>query len=255
MDQAVRAFFATEYEHNWYLAARVAVLSATIRSLPDVAPGRLIVDVGAGTGSILAHVAGTTDVLGVEGDWQLARAGRELHNVPMVIANLDGPIPLTAGSADLALSLDVLEHLDDEAAALAEVFRILRPGGTLVITVPAFQSLWSRHDELHHHKRRYSRRALLQVLGAAGFSCRRITYFNTLLFPLVYLSRRLETLRGDAVAAPTDYEKPPRVVARALRRLFELEAYVLPRWNLPVGVSLLGIATRPSSGRHMKSDR
>jgi SAM-dependent methyltransferase len=245
VDAEIREFFTEQYDRNWYLAARAAVLTTIIRPLCRARSACRLVDVGAGTGSILAQVGGDAGGIGIEGDWQLARYGHARHRVRFLVADVAGAIPLSAATADVTLSLDVLEHLDDDRAALREMFRILRPGGTLVVTVPAFQSLWSRHDQLHHHKRRYSKLELLEVLAATGFACTRITYFNTLLFPLVYVSRKLESLGSGDRGRKTDYEKAPRALATLLGWIFALEARVIPRWDLPVGVSLLAIATRP----------
>lgn len=243
MDSQIVQFFENQYEENWYLTARRRVLTTVVDALRGSAPWRLV-DVGGGTGSILAHLAERNGGIVIEGDWQLARVGQARHRLPFVVADIGAAIPLRGGSADAVLSLDVLEHLDDDGAALAEIFRILKPGGTLIVAVPALQALWSRHDELHHHRRRYSKRTLLAALAATGFSCRRVTYYNSLLFPVVYAARRWERIRGVRPDAPTDYEKATWL-AGVLQRVFELEARILTQWNLPVGVSLLAVATRP----------
>jgi len=239
VDSEINRLFTEQYESNWYLKSRAEVLAAIIRPLCGV--GCRLVDVGAGTGAILARVA-TKVAIAIEGDLNLARVGRSGHRLPFLVADLSSGIPLSGQTADVVLSLDVFEHLVDDRAAMAEVFRILRPGGCLVVSVPAFQSLWSRHDDLHHHKRRYSKQALLDALAATGFACTRVTYFNSLLFPIVWASRKLE---GITRPSANDYEKPHRLLARALGRIFRFEARIIPRWNLPVGVSLLAIATRP----------
>lgn len=240
MDAEINQLFIDQYESNWYLHARAEVLAAIIR--PLCLTGCRLVDVGAGTGAILSRVTDAARVA-IEGDLALARVGRMGHGLPFLVADLAGGIPLADHSADVVLSLDVFEHLVDDRGAMIEAFRILRPGGRLVVSVPAFQSLWSRHDELHHHKRRYSKELLLDTLAAAGFDCTRVTYFNTLLFPVVWLSRKLEAFTQPAA---NDYEKPPRLLARVMGAIFGFESRLVPRWNLPVGVSLLAIATRPS---------
>jgi SAM-dependent methyltransferase len=244
MDVGINRFFAEQYEANWYLASRADVLASIIAPLCAAGPQGRLVDFGAGVGSILARIHGDVIRIGIEGEWELASVGRGRHGLDFVVADLARGIPLVSHSADVIVALDVIEHLDDDGAALAEIFRVLKPTGTLVVSVPAFQRLWSRHDELHHHKRRYSKQGLRDVVTASGFSCTRVTYFNCLLFPLVVASRMLERLSLSPRDAATDYEKPPQWLAGLLRRVFGFEARLVPYLDLPVGVSLLAVATK-----------
>lgn len=249
MDARIQEFFTDHYESNWYLASRAEVLAAVINPVCRTTSGCRVVDVGAGTGSILARVKGGGPAFGIEGEWALARAGQANQTATFVVANLGHGIPLSNQSADVVLALDVLEHLDDDRTVMDEVFRILRPSGHFIISVPAFQGLWSRHDELHHHKRRYSKQRLFDIIASAGFRCTRMTYFNCLLLPLVYASRKLESFTRPSAS---DYEKAPPRLARALGAIFRFESRIVPRWNLPIGVSLLAVATRPD-GRSGKA--
>lgn len=244
MDEEINRFFTEQYESNWYLGARADVLAAIIAPLCTVGPGLRVVDFGAGVGSILARIDGGAARIGIEGEWELARVGHVTHGLSFVVADLTGRIPLASQCADVVVALDVIEHLDDDHGALAEIHRVLKPAGRLVISVPAFQSLWSRHDELHHHKRRYSKHQLRELVASSGFSCARVTYFNSLLFPLVYASRMLERVSSGNRGGATDYEKPPRLVASLLRRVFGFEARLVPHVDFPIGVSLLAIATK-----------
>lgn len=244
MDHSIYQLFREQYEDNWYFAARADVLTAVIAPLCPAGRAFSIADVGGGTGSLLARVRQHGRAVAIEGDLQLAQVGRQLYGIPFVQGDLSHGVPLNDDTLDIVLMLDVLEHVEDERALLSEVARVLRPHGRLVVSVPAFQALWSRHDELHHHKRRYSRRSLVDVLTAAGFACERVTYFNTLLFPLVYGSRSLERFSSRWRGSTTDYERGPRIMTAVLRWLFSLERRIIPRWNLPVGVSLLVLARR-----------
>lgn len=244
MDPQITGFFTDHYENNWYLASRADVLAAVIAPICRADPRCRLVDVGAGTGAILARLknGGGGAAVGIEGEWGLARIGRASHNAAFLVADLARGIPLSNRSVDVVLALDVLEHLEDDRRMTHEVFRILRPSGHFIVSVPAFQALWSRHDELHHHKRRYSRRELRDVIRSTGFSCTRMTYFNSFLLPLVYVSRKLEPYTRPS---SNDYEKASPLLARVLGAIFRLESRIIPRWNLPIGVSLLAIATRP----------
>ncbi len=101
-------------------------------------------------------------------------------------------MPFADDSFDLAVSLDVIEHLEDDLAALRELRRTVAPGGALLVTVPAYQWLWSGHDEINHHHRRYTRRTLQRVAEQAGWSQVRTTYFNSLLLPVAIVLRVLD---------------------------------------------------------------
>ena len=244
MDPQIYRVFRGRYEDNWYFATRTKVLTTFMRPYCPVSADARIVDLGAGTGKILADTRQAAVAVAIEENPDLARFGRGRYGLPFVLANLSDDIPIGSGAIDLVLMLDVLEHVEQDRPLLSEVFRVLRPGGRLIISVPAFQGLWSRHDELHHHKRRYSRLGLLSVLAEAGFVCDRLTYYNTLLLPLVYLSRKLERFSRAWTQSASDYDKAPRALAMLLHWVFGLERKLIPRYDLPVGVSLLAVARR-----------
>ena len=176
----------------------------------------------------------------MEPDETLVAAGRA--------AGLDvrrGALPddqvVAPGWPDVVLMLDVLEHLDDEAAALRAARALLRPGGTLVITVRAYPWLWSAHDVVLNHRRRYTRPRLRACVQAAGFDVAYAGYFNTLLFPPVVLARAWKRRRRRR---DHDLARPAAVLNAALARLFALEAPIASRVPLPWGSSLALIARR-----------
>lgn len=245
MDRSIRSFFEERYEDHWYFTARATILSVFIRRFAPPADAGTVADVGAGTGKILFEVKGKARAVALEAAADLARAGAGRYRLPYVIGSLSEGVPFRRDALDLLLALDVLEHLDDDRRTLGELFAALRRGGRLVISVPAFRWLWSRHDDLHHHRRRYSRQGLVDVLESAGFVCERVTYYNTLLFPVVCLSRALERVSARWAGAATDYDRAPGVTGRLLGWLFRQEARMVTRCRLPVGVSLLAVARRP----------
>ena len=153
-------------------------------------------------------------------------------------------LPLAPAVFDVVLALDVLEHLDDDATALAEAARLLKPGGTLVVTVPALPSLWGAQDVVSHHRRRYTKRTLRGLFARAGLPAPEVTYFNTLLLPPLAAVRWLARARGPSTEPPSDFEKNrPGLANELLARVFALERHLLRHLSLPVGVSLL--ATLP----------
>jgi SAM-dependent methyltransferase len=151
-------------------------------------------------------------------------------------------LPFADGAFDLVTALDVIEHIDDDVAALGELRRVLRPGGRLLVAVPAFTFLWGRQDEVSHHRRRYTRATLARALAQAGFAVVRESYFNTLLFPpiaAVRLGRRLLRRPGRR---QSDFELGPARLNGLLGAVFGAEAALVARTDLPFGVSLLALA-------------
>jgi SAM-dependent methyltransferase len=140
---------------------------------------------------------------------------------------------------DLIGAFDVIEHIEDDAAAISSIARRLKSGGRLVVTVPAHQWMWSAHDVVNHHKRRYSTRALRQLIEGSPLQLEAIGYFNSLLFPLA-IARRLSPLRERA---DDELSLPPRPLNAALERAFASERHLVGRLPLPPGLSLFAVAS------------
>jgi SAM-dependent methyltransferase len=158
-------------------------------------------------------------------------------------------LPFKSASADLILALDVIEHVENDVAALEECRRILKPGGTLVVTVPAFMALWSPWDECLGHKRRYTAPQLLDRLGGAGFSVKRSGYFFFFVFPAAALVRQVKKLlQRDPASYTTDFVPLPAFINAALLKVGELEKWMMTRWNIrfPFGLSVLSVAVKSS---------
>ncbi len=242
-EKLLLSFESLEETHWWFVVRRRIVLDATARQAPR--PVRRILEVGCGTGGTMRALRArfpSADIKGVEPVEAAARiaAGKGCD----VTSGTFEHLPADGESLDLLLALDVLEHLADDGLGLAEAFRALRPGGRLIVTVPALPGQWSVHDELNGHFRRYTRASLVDAVRAAGFRVERATYFNTVLLPLALFERaalrRLKLPRSPAVALP------PRPLNAALRGVFGLERPILARADLPIGLSLLLIAGRPA---------
>ena len=226
-----------EDRRHWYFRGRLAVLLATLRAWLPPPPLRIL-ELGCGSGNVLGALRPFGEVVGLEADPDL-RAAARAEGLDVRAGALPGDIGVPPGWADVVLLLDVIEHLDDAAAALAAARSALRRGGTLVVTVPANPRLWSAHDIHLGHRRRYTARTLRRVVEGAGFRIRHLSHFNTVLFPAVALARLVKRIRRDD---RHDLRTPRPAVNRLLERVFALERHVVPRHTLPFGVSLLVIA-------------
>ena len=154
---------------------------------------------------------------------------------------LPDDIPFPDKTFDLIVLLDVLEHLEDDTASLQALSQKLKPSGWLLITVPAYPWLWTRQDELLHHKRRYLRRNLQQVVGGASYRVHFSSYFNFFLFPLITGGRLLLTLLNKN---EDELVMPPDRMNQLLTNVFAFERYLIPRLFFPFGVSIMLLAQR-----------
>jgi hypothetical protein len=134
----------------------------------------------------------------------------------------------------------VLEHVEEDREALVSIAQRLKPGGRILITVPAHPWMWSAHDEVNHHKRRYTRKTLKAVVEAAGLKLEMMSWFNSLLFPLAATARALGRITGKT---DSDDSMPPAAINRVLEGLFGIERYALGRLPFPPGVSLVAIVS------------
>ena len=239
--------FAVEETHWWYRGRRALVRAALDRYAPPQRPLQLL-DVACATGMSFRFLADYGGIRGIDiSDETIRLCGQ--RGITRLVKGDAMRLPFAAGSYDVVLALDAFEHFDDDVAAMREVFRVLKPGGLLVATVPAFMALWSPHDEAYHHKRRYRRPQLVERLRAAGFALERSSYTTATLFLPVLALRRWRRWRGEKPGeSPTSdfsvpFPAPVELLASAITRSeVALEKHV----NLPFGVSLLAVARRPS---------
>jgi SAM-dependent methyltransferase len=239
MDPAYAAVHAEEDRaHWWFLGRRAVILAEMDRRLP-AGPARLA-ELGCGSGGMLEALSRFGTAVGVETDAAL-RARAQERGLDVRAGALPDAIPLDPGRWDAVCLFDVLEHVDDEAGALAACRRLLVPGGCLFVTVPAYAWLWSRHDELLGHRRRYTANALRQVAERAGFAVERLTYFNTLLAPPIMAVR---IVRAALRRPGHDLDRPAPWLNRALASCFSAEARLLGWMSPPFGISILLAARR-----------
>ncbi len=244
-----------EDRHAWFAGRTRAILKYLDAELGPQPHGaaRLVLDIGSGAGNMAHHLAHYGQVIGID-----------YNPRPLVVAGMraldvcqgagDG-LPFGDNTFDLVALLDTVEHIPDEFGVFAEVRRVLKPGGKLIVTVPAFMWLWSYNDEINEHQRRYTAPELRQKLEISGLRVKRLSYNNFFLFPLVAGLRLLRPEQPQLDSPHTtdaadvyqvEMEPIPEPVNSILHTVGWVEAELLERMDLPVGVSVICVAEKPA---------
>jgi 2-polyprenyl-3-methyl-5-hydroxy-6-metoxy-1,4-benzoquinol methylase len=241
MDDAYAAAYPDLYRRHWWWRVRERILLDKVSRLlaGRDRPARIL-DVGCGAGLFFDALEQFGHVEGIESDeWAVEHSGKWR---PLIHAGILDAGFNPANGYDAILMLDLLEHVDAPDQVLRDGRRLLNPGGRLIITVPAFNWLWTMHDDLNHHVRRYTADQIAKAVAAAGLEVTDSTYlFQSLVLPKILIRIKERTLGGRATV-PTI---PANTINSALQSFFRTE-YVLARW-LPFGTSLLVVARLPDS--------
>jgi len=239
-------FYNLEEKHWWFVARNKIGLSLLDKYLPNKKQLE-IVDVGCGTGSVLKKLERYGHATGIDISEEAIkfcklRGCRDVYKVK----EKEG-LPFKDNTFDLITALDIIEHVDDDCAALAEYYRIIRKGGILLVTVPAYEFLWGPHDEVNDHKRRYIARGLRNKVEEAGFTVRKMSYFDTFLFPFFVLVRtghRVSKMINSSYKPRSDLKMRRPWINYLLKTTFSLEDPLLKKLNFPYGASLLCVAKK-----------
>ncbi|HEX8486055.1 class I SAM-dependent methyltransferase [Sphingomonas sp.] len=239
MDQIVHQRMAEHDSTHWWYRARRDILRDYLTRYGGLPEQARILEIGCGTGHNLGMLAafGTVEAIEIDEGSRTIAAGRLGRAVG------DAPLPalpgVSRGAYDLVAVLDVVEHIEDDVAALAAMKTLLKPGGKILIAVPAHAWLWSAHDVVNHHHRRYSKKTLAAAIHAAGLRPEKLRWFNSLLFPLAAAARIAGRLAGRD---DSDDSPPPGPVNALFERIFRLERHLVGRVPMTPGVSLVTLA-------------
>ena len=243
MERAVFDRMAELDQHHWWFRARRRILEELIVRVVRPTKGGRVLEVGCGTGHNLAMLGKFGHLDASELDFaartlSTKRLGREVKE-----AKLPDLSMFKRNEYDLVALLDVLEHVPDDLGSLRAIHRRLKPGGALLLTVPANPWMWSAHDAAHHHFRRYTKKQLKELFLRSGLEIELLSYFNTLLYPPIAAAR----MAGKLLRRETSDDRlPAERVNATLERIFSLEAGVLGRVPMPFGVSLVAVVRRPA---------
>lgn len=231
LEEMIRA----EDKHPWY-QSRLSLVKKWGR---EIAPKSVGLDIGCGSGAAAQLL---------QKEFQLFPTGMDISKFAVDASKERGvrtlhvdvtKIPSSDESQDFALALDVIEHIEDRNVLLNEMYRVLKPGGKALITVPAHRWLWSSHDELNYHFRRYSKEMLREDLSAAGFSIKSIRWWNSILLPYIYLTRKSARKKDTS-----EFELPPKILQIIVRIILTAEAKNSVFGKI-VGVSLVATIEKP----------
>jgi SAM-dependent methyltransferase len=240
MDATYRAEYERLYQSHWWWRARADILIRTLKRLGPRPPSAIL-DVGCGNALSFRALAEFGTVRGIEVDPRLLDDSgpfrTQISTEPLGSAVYDDP----CWRFDMITALDVIEHIDDDRGAVAAMAGMLKPGGLMVITVPAFQLLWDHHDEINHHRRRYSARGLERVLPCHGIELLELRY----LFPsLVVPKFAVRLVNAGRRRKVSQHGIPTAWINRALERLCVIEDRLLARLAFPLGTSVLAVARK-----------
>jgi SAM-dependent methyltransferase len=243
MEATYGARYAQLYREHWWWRARSAILMDLLRSVRP-RPDSAILDVGCGDALSFRALSEFGSVRGIEVDENLLDPAGPFRELISTLPLGDPVYQDESWRFDLITAFDVIEHIDDDRAAISNMAAMLRPGGLLVVTVPAFEFLWDYHDDINHHRRRYTAGRLRNVLETGGLEVMQVRYLFRALFIPKFLLRLINANRSEKVS---HHGMPGPAINTVLERICVLEDHVLRHLPIPIGTSVVGVARRSAT--------
>jgi 2-polyprenyl-3-methyl-5-hydroxy-6-metoxy-1,4-benzoquinol methylase len=236
-----RVFFEIQKKHWWFVSKK-KIITDQIKRNTKPSVRKRILDIGCGSGLMLNALEEFGETYGMDMSDEALHFSKEIFTGTVRKGTLPDVVPYDKQFFDIITALDVIEHIEKDYESLVTVHSLLSEGGKVIITVPAYMFLWSNFDNINQHKRRYTLPELKAKILSAGFRLEKISYYNSLLFPAVWLVRMLNNfLQRDG---SSDVDMPPNVINFLLGLIFGFEKYILRFFSLPFGVSILAIASK-----------
>jgi SAM-dependent methyltransferase len=231
-------------EKHWWFVARRDVIQSFMKLQMNESSTSKVLEIGCGVGGNVGLLSQSRNYLGID----MHRPAIDYCSEKFPQFNFqctrveDIPQEFSSNKFDSIYILDVLEHIDDQLAILKSTQNYLTQNGRILLTVPAFEFLWSPHDDFVHHVRRYTKNSLKKTLEEAGYKVERISYFNSILFPLALIQRLGMRLMKKKLS--THLSTPPTVINWLFTVIFAQEAWILKHTNLPVGLSIIAVVSK-----------
>lgn len=236
-----KIFSEIQKKHWWFIVKKDIVLDM-INYYYKQDLNNEILDIGCGSGLMLNSLEKIGITSGLDMSDEAIKFSKSIFRGEVKQGFLPEQVPYVEKSFDIITALDVIEHIDDDIESLRVIRTLLKDNGKAIITVPAYMFLWSGFDELNEHKRRYTKSELKSKLIESGFEIEKISYYNTLLFPIAYIVRKLNNLLNRS--GSSDIDMPSKPINFVLKNIFGIEKYLLKFMNLPFGVSLIAVVKK-----------
>ena len=233
-------YFKMEREH-WWFRVREGIILDQFRSMIYKAEPLNILNVGAATGRSSEMLESFGQIQSIEYDQPSYQFCRDVLKMKIDQGSIT-ELPYPDNAYDCVCAFDVVEHVEDHQTAISELFRVCKPGGKIFITVPAFMSLWSNHDVVNHHFRRYRKQQMLDLFSANGGRLLRTTYFNFFLFMPIFMVRSVQRIfsrKKQEELKPDNDMIESGLINAIFQSIFSFERSLLKKMNFPFGVSMM----------------